>query len=116
MAKEVRHSDGAKDGLRERPESTVHNAIQISLTTPLLHNTTVGKEPSLSLTGLWETQIQTTAEMLNKQTNKQYRDRSNSCTDILNTGGQAGILKVKTNWRKISETGAKVERKLPHIL
>lgn len=57
--------------------------------------------------------------MLKKQTNKQtqqYRDRSSSSTDILNTSGQAGILNVKTNWKKISKTGAMVERELPHIL
>lgn len=54
-AKDMRHSDGVKEGVRERPESTVHSALpNLTLTIPLPHNTIVDKEPSLSLTGLWE--------------------------------------------------------------
>lgn len=54
--------------------------------------------------------------MLNNKQAQQYGDRSSSCTDIPNTSGQAGIPKVKTNWKKISKTGATVERELPDIL
>lgn len=98
---------------RERPESIVHNALQnLTLTTPLPHNTIVGKEPSLSLTGLWEIQIQTIADMLNKQT-KQYRDRSSRHTEHQWPSWHS---KSKNKLEEDKENWAKGGKELPHIL